>query len=178
MLCNVYNGTSMFFCAKIRIRKFKIYCWVLKMWFSLWVVICIPLTCIASSSTVTYVDTLIDTFLSKEQLIWDKIDKHLNPLPDIQLIDSHHDTYTYLYEVHNDFKRLISINSIINVFWMKIEAFSWREAKVNTTLTMEEIDEKYNEVLKLSDSFNHTSLADFWDYCVAKMVRKLPTIKS
>lgn len=151
------------------------------MWFSLWIVICIPLTCIASSSTVTYVDTLIDTFLRKEQRIWDKIDKQLNPLPDIQLIDSDNDpdmSKHYLYEMKHDFHYLISTNSILDLFASNIEAFSWREANVNETLTLEEIDQKYNEVLKLSDSFNHTSLADFWDYGVARMVRKLPTIKS
>lgn len=131
-----------------------------------------------SSSSVTYADTYIAKFLNKEQDIWEKLEKHLNPLPDIQLIVTKDNPDV---PVDYGFKLLLfSLSPFaqpyyqMDRYWEAIEVTFWSENKENTTyITSEEIDRRYGKIQKLNDDlFDLTSQDEFWEYGVSKMVYK------
>lgn len=147
--------------------------------------------CLSSSivlvESVTYVDTLIANFLNKEQVIWQKLEEHSNPLPDIQLIvaeDTSDVPKSFLYGTSVNIGSLIfqynfaEPYNLLKHFNHQIENCYWKENKENRTdLTMQEIDQKYTEVNKLSnDLFSFVSQDLIWQYGVTKMVSKITVL--
>lgn len=152
---------------------------------TMWTVMVVTLTTcklllqVDCSSSATYGDTLIANFLNKEHIIWEKIEKHLNPLPDIQQIASKDNLDLPLdYFYSSGVRYLLSSNNFpesynkLEDFRHDIENCWWKENGENrTNLTSQEIDERYTKVDTLSNGlFNLTSQDFFWQFAVAKMV--------
>lgn len=160
--------------------------------FPMWIVMVVSLASfklIVASTSVTYVDTLIANFLSKEIKIWEKIEKQLSVLLDIQLIVSKDNTDVpsdYMYGIGGDVSGIVRRNkfaesyNIVDNFWSHIMTACYREINENrSNLTMHEIDQRYSEVNTLSNGlFNLTSQNLFWQYGVAKMASKSQLIVS
>lgn len=121
-----------------------------------------------------YDDSLIKNFLIKEQIIWDKMERNLDPLPHIQMTISEFNRDLLNRSAAGDVGTLVSRLAkpykMMYKYCGNIEDKFW-EGSVNTNLTKQEIDQRYTELDKLSnDLFNLTSQDIFWEYVVEGMV--------